>query len=98
MRGGGEILMHYFSEVFYGNLTIFVLLESLVFGMVVSLSIYFFSKNKWGSILLSVPFSAIYLYMIYRYSFHLYFIAIELLMQYALINIISIVANQKNKK
>lgn len=86
--GGGP--MNYLFEVFIGNLTVFSVLESFLFGIFISTSVYFFSKNKWGSILLSVPFSAIYLYVVYQYSFHIYFAICELLIQYLLIKIIRI--------
>lgn len=81
--------MHYFSEIFIGYLTIFVFLEAFLIGVFISTSIYFFTKNKWGSILLCVPFSAAYLFIIYEYPFHLIFMLFELIMQYAIIQLIS---------
>lgn len=80
--------MHYLFEVFIGNLTIFYLLESFLFGICIATSIYFFSKNKWRSILLCVPFSVVYLFVVRYYSFHLYFVIFELLIQYILITVI----------
>ncbi|MFB7303213.1 hypothetical protein [Heyndrickxia sporothermodurans] len=85
----------YFSEVFYGNLTVPIVLEAIIIGMIISLSVYFFSKNKWGSIFISVSFSALYLFLFYHYTFHLYFIIFEIVIQFGLINIISILSESK---
>jgi hypothetical protein len=44
------------------NLNLLDLLVSLLFGNLCTTAIYFFSKNKWGSILMSAPISAVYLF------------------------------------
>uniref|UniRef100_UPI00203FEE58 hypothetical protein n=1 Tax=Bacillus cytotoxicus TaxID=580165 RepID=UPI00203FEE58 len=61
-------------------------MESLLIGMICGAAIYFFTKNKYGSIFLSIPFSALYLFLVYRYPFHLFLMVIELSMQYLFIN------------
>jgi hypothetical protein len=81
--------MYYFYEIFIGNLTPFVVLETLLIGMTVATSIYFFTKNLLGSTFLSVPFSAIYLFIVYEHSFHLVFIVLELVIQYAFLKILT---------
>ncbi|WP_425800598.1 hypothetical protein ACHOLT_11105 [Desulfitobacterium sp. Sab5] len=54
--------------------------------MVVATAIYLFSKNMWGSILLSVPFSALYMFVALRFSYHVLLVPVELGLQYIIIN------------
>lgn len=76
----------YILDFYYRDSILFIALESLFIGMIFGAAIYFFTKNKYGSILLSVPFSALYLFVMYHYSFHIFLMVIEISMQYLFIN------------
>ncbi|HDX9590996.1 TPA: hypothetical protein ROX98_004065 [Bacillus pseudomycoides] len=76
----------YITDFYFRDSILFITMESLLIGMICGAAIYFFTKNKYGSIFLSVPFSALYLFLEYRYPFHLFLMVIELSMQYLFIN------------
>lgn len=76
----------YILDFYYRDSILFIATESLLIGMICGAAIYFFTKNKFGSIFLSVPFSALYLFLVYHYSFHLFLMVIELSMSYLFIN------------
>lgn len=59
--------------------------ETFLFGIICATSIYFFTKNKWGSTLLSAPISAIYLFVISGEPLHIYSFFVVLLLQYLII-------------
>ena len=59
--------------------------EAIIIGILIATAIYFFTKNKWGSILLSVPASAIYLFYTARYTFNVILVVCELLIQYYIV-------------
>ncbi|MFD3448925.1 hypothetical protein ACFDTO_30625 [Microbacteriaceae bacterium 4G12] len=77
--------LSYILDFFYKEFMFLAILESFLIGMICSTAIYFFTKNKWGSILLSVPFSALYQFLIYRQSFHVFLIIVVISLQYLLI-------------
>ncbi|MCM3734944.1 hypothetical protein M3215_03690 [Bacillus cytotoxicus] len=76
----------YIIDFYSRESILFIAMESLLIGMICGAAIYFFTKNKYGSIFLSIPFSALYLFLVYRYPFHLFLMVIELSMQYLFIN------------
>lgn len=82
-------------EPFYGNLTPFTIIESFAFGMLIATSLYFFSKNIGGSVLISAPISALYLFFIHQYSMSFVFMFIELLMQFGLVMMVKGIIKQK---
>jgi|UPI0005D115CE hypothetical protein len=81
----------YFTDYRYflpQNLNLFYLLAALLFGNLCATSIYFFSKNKLGSILISAPISAVYLFGTLRNSLHIYHFIFVILFQYVIVWVI----------
>jgi len=79
---------YYFTDIHYflpQNIGFFFLLAALLFGNLCATSLYFFTKNKFGSIFISAPISAIYLFATLKHSLHIYHFVIVILFQYIIL-------------
>lgn len=74
------------AAIFHMNLQF--VFESFLIGILTGVSIYFFTKNKWGSIFITVPITSIYFYFVYNDILNYFYIFIGLLIQYIIITII----------
>jgi hypothetical protein len=77
---------HLLATIYHVNLQ--DVIESYFIGTLIGLSIYYFTKNKWGSVFISLPISSIYLHLVYNDILNYFYMFIGLFVHYIIISII----------
>ncbi|AQY39844.1 hypothetical protein CN961_16135 [Bacillus thuringiensis] len=90
--------MYYFLDIFVRDVSWYVYWEAILIGVLVATSLYFFTKNKWGSLFLGIPISAAYLSFVHHYSYHLILISIHVALQYLVLTMIEECTLRKKKR